>query len=204
MSKEQKMSDYDRGYLHGFDDAMEKPYEQREQEQISLPAPFRAQGQQIASDGDDKAFCDLYSKEQMLAYGKASELAIDKTRVKRIATQLGWMPPLDVEQEPVAYDVQKALYRAYVLGQKYWADADSESYSRNKRADKHRQDFETLCEEALFCTAPPQSKWQGLTDEEIWNADEIMAANSECGASFETLRELVHAISDKLKEKNAL
>lgn len=104
MSKEQKMSDYDRGYLHGFDDAMEKPYEQREQEQISLPAPFRAQGQQIASDGDDKAFCDLYSKEQMLAYGKASELAIDKTRVKRIATQLGWMPPLDVEQEPVAWN----------------------------------------------------------------------------------------------------
>lgn len=51
-------------------------------------------------------------------------------------------------------------------------------------------------------TAPPQREWQGLTDDEIWNADEIMAANSECGASFETLRELVHAISDKLKEKN--
>ena len=50
--------------------------------------------------------------------------------------------------------------------------------------------------------APPQREWQGLTDDEIWDADEIMAANSECGASFETLRELVHAISDKLKEKN--
>ena len=51
-------------------------------------------------------------------------------------------------------------------------------------------------------TTPPPRPWQGLTDDEIWNADEIMAANSECGASFETLRELVHAISDKLKEKN--
>lgn len=32
--KAQKMSDYDRGYLHGFDDAMEKPYEQREQKPV--------------------------------------------------------------------------------------------------------------------------------------------------------------------------
>lgn len=56
-----------------------------------------------------------------------------------------------------------------------------------------------LCGSAI---APSHCEWQGLTDDEIWDADEIMAANSECGASFETLRELVHAISDKLKEKN--
>lgn len=55
---------------------------------------------------------------------------------------------------------------------------------------------------AKLYTTPLKRPWQGLTDDEIWNADEIMAANSECGASFETLRELVHAISDKLKEKN--
>ncbi len=102
------------------------------------------------------------------------------------------------EQEPVAYDVQKALYRAYVLGQKYWADADSESYSRNKRADKHRQDFETLCEEALFCTAPPKRPWVGLTDEEVqylWGRttpDDLMSG----GFDF------ADAIEAKLKEKN--
>ena len=62
------------------------------------------------------------------------------------------------EPEPVAYDFQKALFRAYHLGQRYWADADSESYSANKRADKHRQDFDALCEEAISYTAPPQRK----------------------------------------------
>jgi hypothetical protein len=39
---------------------------------------------------------------------------------------------------------------------------------------------------------PPQRK--PLTDEEIWNNDAIMAANSGYGAKFETLRELVQAI----------
>ena len=33
-----------------------------------LPKPFRAQGQQISYDGDDKSFCDLYSKEQMVEF----------------------------------------------------------------------------------------------------------------------------------------
>ncbi len=154
--KEQKMSDYDRGYLHGFDDAMEKPYEQREQEQIALPTPFRAQGQQIASDGDDKAFCDLYSKEQMLAYGKASELAIDKTLVKRIATQLGWKPPLDVEQEPVAWmwlhngaPVNVFLHEAHPQDTNYW-------------------EGKGFVSKPLY-PAPQKREWVGLTDEEIRN-----------------------------------
>jgi hypothetical protein len=45
-------------------------------------------------------------------------------------------------------------------------------------------------------------KWVGLTDEEIWKDDGIMAANSGYGANFETLRELARAIEAKLKEKN--
>ena len=48
----------------------------------------------------------------------------------------------------------------------------------------------------------PQRKWVGLTDEDIWNSDSIMAANSGYGATFETLRELSRAIEAKLKEKN--
>lgn len=102
------------------------------------------------------------------------------------------------EPEPVAYDVQKALYRAYVLGQKYWADADSESYSRNKRADKHRQDFETLCEEALFCTTPPQREWQGLTDAEVEEAFFEIGQFAKID-----LKTFARAIEAKLKEKNA-
>lgn len=44
--------------------------------------------------------------------------------------------------------------------------------------------------------------WQGLSDEEIWSSDAIMAANSGYGASFDTLRELSKAIEAKLREKN--
>lgn len=71
------------------------------------------------------------------------------------------------EPEAVAYDFQKALFLAYHLGQRYWADADSESYSANKRADKHRQDFDALCEEVISYTAPPQREWQSLTDDDL-------------------------------------
>ena len=71
------------------------------------------------------------------------------------------------EQAPVAFDVQKALRRAYHLGQNYWADADSESYAANKRSDKHRQNFDELCEEALAYTTPPQRTWVGLTDDDL-------------------------------------
>ena len=51
-------------------------------------------------------------------------------------------------------------------------------------------------------TTPPPCKWVGLTDDEIWKDDGIMAANSGYGATFETLRELVRAVEAKLKEKN--
>lgn len=47
-----------------------------------------------------------------------------------------------------------------------------------------------------------QRKWVGLTDEDIWNSDAIMSANSGYGANFETLRELYRAIDAALKEKN--
>lgn len=35
-----------------------------------LPNPFRAQGRQISYDGDDKSFCDLYNKEQMIEFAE--------------------------------------------------------------------------------------------------------------------------------------
>ena len=47
-----------------------------------------------------------------------------------------------------------------------------------------------------------QREWVGLTDEEIWRDDGIMAANSGYGATFETLRELARAIEAKLKDTN--
>lgn len=38
---------------------------------VPLPTPFRRSGQQMAYDGDDKAFFDCYTNQQMLAYGEA-------------------------------------------------------------------------------------------------------------------------------------
>ena len=35
-----------------------------------LPTPCRASGQQICYDGYDKAFCDMYSNDQMYEYAK--------------------------------------------------------------------------------------------------------------------------------------
>jgi hypothetical protein len=55
--------------------------------------------------------------------------------------------------------LEKALRRAFALGQDYWADADSESYSANRRADDHRQKFETLVSETLASlAAQPQAE----------------------------------------------
>ena len=82
------------------------------------------------------------------------------------------------EQEPVAFDVQKALRRAYHLGQSYWADADSESYAANKRSDKHRQNFDELCEEALAYTTPPKREWVGLTEEQFVEAARLAEAGN--------------------------
>ncbi len=78
--------------------------------------------------------------------------------------------------EPVAFDLQKALRRAYHLGQNYWADADSESYSANKRADKHRQDFDALCEEAVAYTTPPAAPVQELVCVcgAVWQGQELV------------------------------
>jgi len=43
--------------------------------------------------------------------------------------------------------VRKALDRAFIMGQNYWADADSESYSANRRSDVTRQKFNEMRDE---------------------------------------------------------
>lgn len=52
-----------------------------------------------------------------------------------------------------ARELEKALRRAYSLGQTYWQQADSESYAQNRRAEETRRRFEALVSdtrEALF------------------------------------------------------
>ena len=59
--------------------------------------------------------------------------------------------PLERQVRPqcddVADAVSKALRRAYSLGQTYWQQADSESYSQNKKADDTERRFAALVEE---------------------------------------------------------
>ena len=45
-----------------------------------LPPPFRAGGQQIADDGNDKVFCDLWERGQVEAHARA---AVEADRAQR-------------------------------------------------------------------------------------------------------------------------
>lgn len=69
--------------------------------------------------------------------------------------------PVDVSAlapaEPVA--VAKALRRAFSLGQTYWQQADSESYSQNRKSEETRAKFDALVAEvcATTSTAAPRA-----------------------------------------------
>jgi hypothetical protein len=76
-----------------------------------------------------------------------------------------------------------------------WMDRDGDLYKKLPSDDWHPP-------HTPLYTTPPQRTWVGLTDEEIWKDDAIMAANSGYGATFDTLRDIVRAIEAKLKEKN--
>lgn len=49
--------------------------------------------------------------------------------------------------EPSAAQIEAALRRAFELGKTYWAQADSESWSENKRSDKTLERFRALVAE---------------------------------------------------------
>jgi hypothetical protein len=51
--------------------------------------------------------------------------------------------------------LRDALNRAWLLGQTYWAQADSDSYAENRRADQTRNKFQALVKDTLAqMTAP--------------------------------------------------
>jgi hypothetical protein len=49
--------------------------------------------------------------------------------------------------------LEQALRRAFCLGQTYWQQADSESYSQNRKSDETRQKFEALVSSILSTPA---------------------------------------------------
>ena len=55
----------------------------------------------------------------------------------------------DAPNEDLQGIVSKALRRAWKLGQDYWAQADSESYKQNKKADDTYAKFQYLVHDTL-------------------------------------------------------
>jgi hypothetical protein len=51
-------------------------------------------------------------------------------------------------------DIAKALNRAFMLGQRYWQQADSEYTSYHKKADVTRSEFNALVAETVALAAP--------------------------------------------------
>ena len=66
----------------------------------------------------------------------------DKAEIERLRAELA-------EYKQKVKDVPDQLRRAFNLGQTYWQQADSESYSQNKKADVTRAAFNALVDAAL-------------------------------------------------------
>lgn len=66
-------------------------------------------------------------------------------------------------QNRVQSPIEKALRRAYQLGQTYWQQADSESYKQNRLSDETRQKFEDLVTETAAALLEPVGEgWQPI------------------------------------------
>lgn len=86
-----------------------------------LPPPFRAGGQQIADDGNDKVFCDLWERGQVEAHARA---AVEADRAQR--------KPLTDEQ---VYGVVSSIGPDVMELAKQWADNEIHSYSLAHQAE---------------------------------------------------------------------
>ena len=87
------------------------------------------------------------------------------------------------QQEPVAWIVEDKY------GERLEWAADADMGWGNKT-------------EPLY-TSPSASKpWVGLTVDEVWKDDDVMALNAEMGLSLDQMMELVEWANAKLREKN--
>ncbi len=61
---------------------------------------------------------------------------------------------------------EKALRRAFSMGQTYWQQADSESYSQNRKSVETIRKFGDFIDETLAALAPPAAAaWEASPDE---------------------------------------
>lgn len=110
---------------------------------------------------------------------------------KRYARLLDSQSMRDDEMSPVvdndargaltSESLEKALRRAFNLGQTYWQQADSESYSQNKKADTTAQTFSDLVADTVASFSTPSlPAGDGLTRELY----EALKAFKDAGQGF--------------------
>ena len=60
--------------------------------------------------------------------------------------------------------IEKALSRAFSLGQTYWQQADSDSWKENKKSSSTREDYNHLVQDtlALFSSGQKPAAWRGV------------------------------------------
>jgi hypothetical protein len=87
-------------------------------------------------------------------------------------------------------DIEKALRKAYSLGQRYWQQADSEYVSQNKKASATEAEFDALISSAMAELSAPVPAMPMQDDriakewQEIWNPiDELVRPLTPLGHS---------------------
>lgn len=137
--------------------------------EVPAKQPQDVESQKSANQALNESCVSGVRVEQPQAEAVPSEAAI-KTAWERVtlepcthfeAFRRGALWAAPQQAEAVSSDVEvirKALERAFIMGQKYWVDADSESYIANKRSDVTRQKFNAMRDEV--CAAIAQQKGQ--------------------------------------------
>lgn len=87
--------------------------------------------------------------------------------------------------------VRKALLRAYSLGQKYWQQADSESYKQNAKADITDATFRQLIVDTCAALDAPQAVPEGWQRVPIEPTPEMIKAGEVASYTATTHREWI-------------
>jgi hypothetical protein len=109
---------------------------------------FERIASKIAQTSDDRLFAQ--TRPRRMTINDAAVLAdrmapaLRKLHAKLYAGQAPAEGVLTLDQ---------ALRRAFILGQTYWQQADSDSYSQNRKSDETRQKFEALVSSILSTPA---------------------------------------------------
>ena len=141
-------------------------------------------------------------KEQWLMPGAVVPVDAETTaalvaEIKRLICVVGGMA-LDMQpaqqQEPVAFYVYKPTLPRGNLG----------NVSDGDLPWVYDQDPSSGFSARMLVTPfpPPRKPWVGLTADEVWQSDEVMALNAEMGLPMNQIMALIVWANAKLKEKN--